>query len=382
MEQAGSKCVWIVNGPPRLPDSVVRRFAFSLGFPNLGRREREKIWRTSREALSGLGSSLLSDESLSRLAAGAQISPGVIAQTLRKSLEAGPGTEERLVSYVETQIAAHLRLSGERTEIPSAPPGYRPDCVNSSIPAAGMLSALEEYFSARRPLPEKRREGLKLLFHGLPGRGRRSSPTGSRPPLASSWCGAASPTCSRPTSGWLKESSPSCSTGPRRWGGILLFDEVDSLLARRGERMQHYTTMLVNELLHRLKGFTPVFIGTTNRLGSADPAAARRFAFKVEFGTLLPEARIKMFDSIVRPLSGAELTEPERRRLLSIPSLAPGDFAAAAAQARWRRGERSDNLSLLEMLAQEASFREAEAAGPESPDAKETRPGARPGAVN
>jgi SpoVK/Ycf46/Vps4 family AAA+-type ATPase len=120
--------------------------------------------------------------------------------------------------------------------------------------------------------------------------------------------------------------------------------------------------MLVNEFLLCLERFKSIFIGSTNMLESMDPAAVRRFTFKVEFKTLLPEARVRMFEAFLLPFSGAALSEAEKKHLLSIPALTPGDFSVVAARARWMKGEGAENISLLESLAQEASYRQAGAA--------------------
>ena len=67
---------------------------------------------------------------------------------------------------------------------------------------------------------------------------------------------------------------------------VLLFDEADSLFARRTEvKSSHdrYANLEVNYLLQRIETFDGITILTTNYRDNIDPAFARRLRFKVEF---------------------------------------------------------------------------------------------------
>jgi ATPase family associated with various cellular activities (AAA) len=67
---------------------------------------------------------------------------------------------------------------------------------------------------------------------------------------------------------------------------ILLFDEADSLFARRTEvrsSNDRYANLEVNYLLQRLDSFEGIAILTTNSGGSIDPAFKRRLSFSLSF---------------------------------------------------------------------------------------------------
>jgi hypothetical protein len=83
---------------------------------------------------------------------------------------------------------------------------------------------------------------------------------------------------------------------------ILLFDEADSLFAKRGEvksSVDRYANLEVNYLLQRMEAFDGITILTTNLAASLDDAFRRRLSIKLEFP--LPEAdeREKLWQSML-----------------------------------------------------------------------------------
>ncbi len=73
---------------------------------------------------------------------------------------------------------------------------------------------------------------------------------------------------------------------------ILLFDEADSLFAKRTDvksSVDRYANLEVNYLLQRMEQFSGITILTTNLASSIDEAFRRRLSFRVDFP--MPEAR-------------------------------------------------------------------------------------------
>jgi len=109
--------------------------------------------------------------------------------------------------------------------------------------------------------------------------------------------------------------------------GVLLFDEVDSLLLDRSQARQSWEVSQVNELLTWFDDHPLPFIAATNHGDRLDAAALRRFVFKLDF----------------RALSGARLGEAWARffpgaapiGLTRLAGLTPGDFAVVARQLRF-----------------------------------------------
>lgn len=69
-------------------------------------------------------------------------------------------------------------------------------------------------------------------------------------------------------------------------GSVLLFDEIDTYLGRRGDvtevNQKHWTT-IANTFLQEMEHFSGIMIGTTNMKENVDPAFIRRFNRIVDF---------------------------------------------------------------------------------------------------
>lgn len=112
-----------------------------------------------------------------------------------------------------------------------------------------------------------------------------------------------------------------------RRGGVLLFDEVDSLLFDRNMAHTNWEVSQVNELLTWLDQHPLPVVAATNHGGKLDPAALRRFAFKVRLLPLPPAkaaAAFARFFGISPPPALAE-----------VHGLTPGDMAVVARQLRF-----------------------------------------------
>lgn len=118
-------------------------------------------------------------------------------------------------------------------------------------------------------------------------------------------------------------------------GAILLFDEADSFLRDRRAARYSWETTQVNELLQQMENHTGIFICATNLMDKLDPAALRRFTFKLNFRELTIEQRVKMFENESQIIL-SELPESESTRiaddLTMIRFLTPGDFAVVKKQ--------------------------------------------------
>ena len=85
---------------------------------------------------------------------------------------------------------------------------------------------------------------------------------------------------------------------------MLLFDEADSLFAKRSEvksSNDRYANLEVNYLLQRLDSFEGVAILTTNLEGSIDPAFRRRMSMRLYFPFPDEEMRARLWESHVMP---------------------------------------------------------------------------------
>jgi SpoVK/Ycf46/Vps4 family AAA+-type ATPase len=107
---------------------------------------------------------------------------------------------------------------------------------------------------------------------------------------------------------------------------MLLFDEADSLFAKRTEvktSVDRYANMEVNYLLQRLDSFEGIAILTTNFGSAIDPAFKRRLTYRMTFPFPDEEMREQLWRSLIPP---------------QVPLGGPIDFASLAQRFRLSGG--------------------------------------------
>ena len=142
-----------------------------------------------------------------------------------------------------------------------------------------------------------------------------------------------------------------------RDGAVLQIDEVDGFLRDRREARQGWEVSQVNEFLTQLESYDCLFIASTNLMAGLDPAALRRFDYKVSIGYLLPHQRIAMLANLLRAADlAAEITESTLERLNELQTLTPGDFDLVRRQHRIKPLTSQDEI--IHVLAGEAAGKE------------------------
>ena len=135
---------------------------------------------------------------------------------------------------------------------------------------------------------------------------------------------------------------------------ILFLDEVDSLLYDRKSAHYGWERVQTNELLQQMERFTGVLVCATNLVEQLDLAVMRRFTFKVRMGALGDDGKVKFFSRYFK----SKLNADERRRLLSIPNLTPGDFRNVRERLYFLgKKQGSGNSHLLSALEVEAAVK-------------------------
>jgi len=132
-------------------------------------------------------------------------------------------------------------------------------------------------------------------------------------------------------------------------GHVLLFDEVDSLLFDRATASQSWEAGQVNEMLTWLDRHPFPVIAATNHAQRLDPAALRRFAFKIDLAPLGPQRAARAFETFFGMAAPAALG--------AVANLTPGDFAAVRRQLRHSPARDADDL--VGRLARECGWRPA-----------------------
>jgi ATP-dependent 26S proteasome regulatory subunit len=144
---------------------------------------------------------------------------------------------------------------------------------------------------------------------------------------------------------------------------IILFDEADSLFAKRTEvksSVDRYANLEVNYLLQRMEAYEGVSILTTNYDENLDEAFKRRLNFRVEFPFPDIEAREKLW-AIMLPNGIRKADEIDWKHLAKRFELSGGNIRNAVLRAAFyaAEGDLPIDLALLE----KAATREADEMG-------------------
>lgn len=148
-------------------------------------------------------------------------------------------------------------------------------------------------------------------------------------------------------------------TEAERGQAILLFDEADSLFARRTDvrsSNDRYANLEVNFLLQKLESFSGVSILTTNFESSIDEAFKRRIRFHVDFPMPEPDMRAQLWQTLLPP--GAPLAkEIDWTRLGKAFNLSGGHIKNAVLRAAVVAAEQGSPIreELLFQAGQEES---------------------------
>ena len=130
----------------------------------------------------------------------------------------------------------------------------------------------------------------------------------------------------------------------RREGALLFFDEVDSILFDRAGATRSWEVSQVNELLTWLDAHPLPVFAATNHAGRLDPAALRRFVFKLALDSLSPARSARAFERFFGLAAPAALG--------GVINLTPGDFAVVRRQLRFRpAGGAAEIVALLDAEA-------------------------------
>jgi ATPase family associated with various cellular activities (AAA) len=273
---------------------------FSL--PALGEGERLDFWRGALER-RGL--------------------PAAGASGLAARYRVGPGTIERVVSQVGWRLSAEPspgadvsaeldRAARQHVEVRLARVAKRIDRLarweNVALPG-DVIDSVREFVGRvkhRRTVYESwgfdsrmtTSRGLVALFYGPPGTGKTMVAGLIARELGLDLYRV---DLARITSKWIGETEKNLAAvfdAAEDGQVLILFDEADSLFARRTEvksSVDRYANLEVNYLLQRLDSFEGVAILTTNMEGSIDQAFKRRMTLRLQFPFPDEEMRVRLW---------------------------------------------------------------------------------------
>lgn len=318
LETAPVPAIWICNHLDGIDPAFLRRFSYHLEFRVPPASVRQRVAKNAFVDMK------VSEEFLSKLASNETLSPAQITQAARfarlSGIE-GPMAEQwigRVITDGQHAMGDKIAGGARRTEVTPIRLEY---CnIESNLPLPKLVAALE-----------RTRSGA-LCLYGAPGTGKTSlanyiAKALDRPLMVR----RASDLLSK----WVGESEQNIAEMFRSAeveDAVLLLDEADSFLRNRAQAGRSWEVTQVNELLQHMETFPGVFICATNLMDDVDPAALRRFTFKLKFNPLVPDQRYQMFAELVLGNAKAALPKNIAKQLLGMDTLTPGDFATVRRQ--------------------------------------------------
>jgi len=298
---AHDEATWFVS---HLDQAVVHHI------PLPSKEERETIWL---RAFTASGHPEIAPDVLESAVryplSGGSIERGVLAAAARAE-SSGGGRAIELEDVTEACRAQLTpRLSGIAQRIVTTftwddliLPPESADALREIVAYARNRSLVYDTWGYGRLLPYGR--GLSALFAGPPGTGKTMAAGIIAGELGMEVFRV---DLSRTVSKYIGETEKNLGRifdEAAKSQSILLFDEADSLFAKRTSvksSVDRYANLEVNYLLQRMEDFEGVTILTTNLEGSLDDAFRRRIRFRVEFPAPDAETRGKLWERMVPP---------------------------------------------------------------------------------
>ena len=326
LEQNQVPVLWTANALDEFDPAFLRRMTFAFEMKPLPTRLRTRLWQGSADR-HGL---TLPAEKAEALARRHKVAPSLMTGAVAAVAMAGGAAEE--IDPVVASLAKPLVDTAPRR--PAEAGRFEIALANADLDLARLQQALVAPGAPR---------DVSLCFYGPPGTGksafaRQLADTLGLDPLLKRG--------SDLLSMWVGETERKLARAfeeAREDSAFLIIDEAEGFLWSRAGAEKSWEVTMVNELLVQMETHPLPFACTTNHLERIDPAALRRFAFKVKFDFLTP---VQSAEAYRRFFAG----EPPPA-LRQVANLTPGDFAVVAKKQRLlgQLGEATpDTVRLLE----------------------------------
>ncbi len=341
--------IWIANtSAEELDPSSRRRFDYSVKFEPLTSTQRLSIWKNSvkKQKLS----KLFTEQQLTAFAERYAVSAGGIALTLKNVAQLKPAKKD-VEALVDKLMAPHCDLlnisRSDEKQKPARDYSLEGLNIKGDLQLERIIEAVRNFQNGSDGDMDRPR--MNLLLSGAPGTGktefvkylgkvlnkRVSVKMGSD--ILSMYVGGTEQNIKQAFAEAASEKS------------ILFLDEIDGLVQSRASAQRSWEVTQVNELLHQMENFGGVMIGATNFVENLDAAILRRFTFKLEFDWLTDDGKILFYERMFQ----SKLSPAEKKALVAIPNLAPGDFRTVR-QSLYYLGGTITTADRLAALARES----------------------------
>lgn len=328
--------VWIANSIRRMDPAFVRRFDLVVELEALPQKQRLQL--LEREC-----GAFVPGEQLRRLSRVDCLTPALVTRASKVIRRIGhPGESGQLL---ETVLDGVLKAQGH------APLARLLNGVEAGTFDPALCNTSEDLADLAQGVASS---GMgRICLYGPPGTGKTAfghwlADTLGKPIMLKRVSDLQSPYL-----GVMEKNLARTFQQASRDGAVLQIDEVDSFLQDRRGAQHSWETSQVNEFLTQLEGFGGLFIASTNLMDNLDPAALRRFDYKIRMDYLRPEQARLLLERNLEKWGIGPATDHDRV-LLFAKKLTPGDFAVVARRHRVRAF--ANATSVVDALCAEATL--------------------------
>ena len=358
MEESGVRMIWITNDITSIEPSVMRRFAFSVSFPDFNLRQRISLWDSilQRHHVRRY----FNDGEIKKLAVRYPLSAAIIDMAVVKALETASRKSKNLLSIVEMNLNAHQILlnNGEKPKNnETIEDNYSIEGLNIKGNLPTIFEQLEAFDHRLRQNEHRYVRNFNLLFYGPPGTGKSELARFIAEHLDRELMIRRASDIISKYVGETEQNISMVFSQAETAEAVLVVDEADSFLFNRNHAIRSWEISQTNEFLTQMERFRGILICTTNRFEGLDQASIRRFNYKIGFGCLKPEGNVIFYKKLLAPLVLQCLNENDEYRLRNIHNLAPGDFRVVRDRFASLAPDKINNTEMIDALQEEAQIK-------------------------
>lgn len=335
VEKTPVPIVWTTNSMHALGSAIIRRMTFNIPFHKAPPASvRKNIW----EKYSKQYNLNISEEKIDSLARNFDVVPALIAN-VAKIANLSNLTEEQL-SRVLKNLDMAMNLGEERK--------FDDDDTGNGKFKIEFTNTKQNLSDITQKILKSGKRNFNILSYGPSGTGKSAYgiylseqlkmkyKIKKASDILSMWVGGTE----KNIAAMFEEAMDS--------NLFLILDEADSFFQNRASATRSWEVTQVNEMLVQMEKHKLPFVCTTNLEETIDPAAFRRFTFKIGYDYLNPTQRTQIYEHYFG-------RNPPSKSLIDMAQLAPGDFANIYGKMDFL-GDLNDS-EILQMLQEECEIK-------------------------
>ena len=352
--------LWICNSKQEAIDpSSRRRFDYNIFFDELSSSARAYIWQNALKFYNCEGK--LDKAFIDCVSSRYRVNPGGISLAVKNAAQLC-ATDSSLDFEKEVMVflKAHCSLLGiqespEEKMEPARDYSLEGLNIRSGIKLPRLIEACRNFLdNASNIQTDRDQPRMNLLLFGVPGAGKTEFVKYLAKQLDKKLCIKNASDLLNMYVGGTEQRIAAAFSEAEVNGEILFIDEGDSLLGAREGAVRSWEVSQVNTLLSEMERFRGIFIVGTNLVQKLDPAALRRFSFRLHFDYLTNEGKEIFFNTYFsRPMDLPALNEAEKKRLFAIDSMTPSDFRNVRQQFFYLADTKLSSTEIIEALETE-----------------------------